>query len=112
MIEEEPMEVRLIELMELEETRRKTLQKLKIHQALMKKTCDMKAIPKVFNERDLVLKWDELKSRPRKHTKFDAMWSGPFMITKCKPHNACKLPNLEGEELPIPVNGIHLKLCY
>lgn len=68
-----------------------------------------RATPKLFKEGDLVLRWDVLKSRPGHHSKFDHMWSGPFMVSECKEHNAYQLSNLEGSVLPIPVNGIHLK---
>lgn len=37
---------------------------------------DKKASPRDFQLGDIVLKWDELKSRTGKHTKFDAMWAG------------------------------------
>lgn len=65
-----------------------------------------------FNVGDIVLKWDELKSRPGKHTKFDSFWGGPFVIIECKEHNAFQLSTLEGKSLPILVNGIHLKPCF
>ena len=62
-----------------------------------------------FQLGDIVLKWDELKSRPRKHMKFDAMWAGPYIIMGTTQNNAFHLSTLDGEDLGIPVNGIHLK---
>jgi hypothetical protein len=112
MIDEEPMIARLAQLNELEEKRKDALQTIEHHQAQMKKTFDKKASPKSFQLGDLVLKWDELKSRPGKHSKFDAMWAGPYIITETTQHNAFRLSTLEGEELKIPVNGIHLKRCF
>lgn len=53
----------------------------------MKKNFNRKAALRVFNEGDLVLKWDELKSKPVKHTKFDAIWDGPYIMTRKKQHN-------------------------
>ncbi|KAH9295602.1 hypothetical protein KI387_039190, partial [Taxus chinensis] len=53
---------------------------------------------------DIVLKWDVDRAKPGNHTKFDTIWSGPYMISSCKEHNAFQLSRLNGEELPIPVN--------
>ena len=65
-----------------------------------------------FQLGDVVLKWDELKSRPGKYTKFDAMWAGPYIITSTTQHNAFHLSMLDGEELGISINGIHLKKYF
>ena len=46
----------------------------------MKRTFDKKASPRNFQLGDIVLKWDKLKNRPGKHTKFDAMWAGLYII--------------------------------
>ena len=75
----------------------------------MKRTFDKKASPKNLQLGDVV---DELKSRPGKHTKFDVMWAGPYIITKTTQHNAFHLSTLDGEELGILVNGIQLKKCF
>ncbi|GLJ18197.1 hypothetical protein SUGI_0321720 [Cryptomeria japonica] len=111
MLQEEPMQVMLEELMELEEVRKQALLTIENHQAQIKMNFDKKATLRVFNEGDLVLKWDELKSKPRKHSKFDAMWDGPYIIIEKKQHNAFQHSKLNGETLPILVNGIYLKSC-
>lgn len=64
--------------MELEESRDQAMQALEYHQLQMKRTFDKKATGKVFKVRDVVLKWDVLKSRLGHHTKFDNMWMGPI----------------------------------
>ncbi|XP_059078017.1 uncharacterized protein LOC131876595 [Cryptomeria japonica] len=112
MLEEQPMEIEIAQLMELEETRNEAFRKIEIHHSQMKKTFDKKAISRTFNEGDLVFKWDELKLRPDRHTKFDAMWDGPYIITKKKQHNTFQLSKLDGEVLLIPFNEIHLKPCF
>ena len=99
MLDEKPMMVRLAQLNELEEKRRDALQKIENHQAQMKRTFDRKASQINFQLGDIVLKWDELKSRPGKHTKFDAMWASPYIITETTQHNAFYLSMLDGEEL-------------
>jgi hypothetical protein len=58
------MEVRITKVMDLEKTSKQAFQNLEIHHTLMKKTFDRKVVPRVFNDGDLVLKWDEMKSRP------------------------------------------------
>ena len=88
------------------------MQTIKHHQAQMKRTFDKKTSSNDFQLGDLVLKWDELKSRPRKYTKFDAMWAGPYIITGTTQNNAFHLSTLEGEELKTLINGIHLKRCF
>ncbi|KAH9289992.1 hypothetical protein KI387_034109, partial [Taxus chinensis] len=100
-IESDPLTVRFAELMELEEVRDKAMKTLEQHQAQVKKSFDKKASDRHFQEGDLVLKWDEDRAKPGKHAKFDALWSGPYIITSCKEANSFRLSRLNGEELPI-----------
>lgn len=109
MLENDPLTVRLAEFMELEETRDRASKTLEAHQTQVKRSFDKRTANRSFKEGDLVLKWDEDKEKPGKHTKFDASWSGPYIITSCKEANAFPLSKLDGKELFIPVNGIHLK---
>lgn len=53
-----------------------------------------------------MLKYDECTVKPRQHTKFEALWKGPFQISACKENNANELEDMEGNSLGIPVNGI------
>ena len=73
---------------------------------------DKKARVRNFKDGDLVLKWDADKEKVGRHSKFDALWSGPYVIASCKQANAFLLSKPDGEVLPIPVNGIHLKPCF
>lgn len=66
---------------------------------------------RTFQVGDFDLKWDVDREKPGKHSKFDAIWSGPYVIIGCKEANAFRLARLNGESLPIVVNGIHLKVC-
>ncbi|XP_059076872.1 uncharacterized protein LOC131876102 [Cryptomeria japonica] len=111
-LEEGPLTVRLAQLFELEETRNDAMSKIEQHQAQMKRSFDKRVSPRNFQEGDIVLKWDTLKSKSGKHSKFDAFWSGPYIISKCKQHNAFHLSKLDDNLKPIPVNGIHLKYCF
>ena len=73
---------------------------------------DKKAKARTFQVGDLVLKWDADCAKLGKNSKFDAIWSGPYMITECKGSNAFRLTKLDGEELHISINGIYLKHFY
>ncbi|KAH9311647.1 hypothetical protein KI387_026682, partial [Taxus chinensis] len=74
-----PMEARYVELMELEEIREYAVHMIEKDQALVKRWFDKKARAKTFQEGNLVLKWDADQAKPGKHSKFDAIWSGPYM---------------------------------
>ena len=84
MIEDDAMTKRMTELMELEEKRGKAMHTLEIHQQHVKKSFDRKARVRIFKEEDLVLKWDADRAKPGRHSKFDALWSGPYLIVSCK----------------------------
>ncbi len=99
-------------MIELEEKRNKAMETLEIHQQQMKKSFDKNARARIFREGDLVLKWDSEREKPGRHSKFDPLWSGPYLISSCKQANAFQLSRPNGEILPIPVNGIHLKPCF
>lgn len=110
--EDDPLGLRYAKLLELEEERRNALRKMEYQQIQTKRVFDKKSRLRSFKEGDLVLKWDVLKSKLGHHNKFDHMWAKPFLITECKEHNAFQLATMEGNVLPIPVNGIHLKPCF
>ncbi|KAH9311991.1 hypothetical protein KI387_027026, partial [Taxus chinensis] len=81
LLEFEPMEVRYVELMELQEIRNQASQAMEKDRALIKKTFDRKAKDRSFQVEDLVLKWDVDREKPGRHSKFYAIWSGPYMVT-------------------------------
>lgn len=95
--------------MELEEIGNRAMQTLNVHQGQVKKFFDKKDTFRTFKVGDLVLKWDADRAKPRRLSKFDAIWSGPYVITSCKEANSFNLARLSGEALPIAFNGIHLK---
>lgn len=66
---------------------------------------------RIFREGDLVLKWDVGREKLGRHSKFDAQWSGPYLVINCKQANAFQLRRPNGEIIPIPINGIYLKSC-
>lgn len=76
----------------------------------MKKWFDnRKASLDLFKEGDLVLKWDNDRSKLKKHKKFESLWFEPYLISKCIELNAFKLPKMDGWKLSILINSQHLK---
>ena len=54
----------------------------------MKRSFNKKAKVTDFKEGDLVLKWDAYREKPRRNSKFDALWSGPYVVISHKQANA------------------------
>ena len=80
------MIIEVEKLMELEEERMQSMHTLEVHHQQVKKRFE-KATTRIYLEGDLVLKWDVEIARLGRHSKFDAMWSGPYIITSCKQAN-------------------------
>jgi hypothetical protein len=53
--------------------------------------------------------WDKRREKPRMHKKFDSLWIGPYRIEGKSGANSFILATLEGEKLPLHVNGYLLK---
>lgn len=106
----EPLEIRMNELIHLEEKKENSYKELQKRHGIVKRWFDgKKAFDTTFKEGELVLKWDEEKEKPRKHKKFDSLWSRPYVISKRIGPNAFEITRLDGHILPITVNGQHLK---
>jgi hypothetical protein len=68
---------------------------------------------KEFEQGDLVLKWDAPRQEKGKHSKFYALWFGPFKILEAYSNNTYRLQDLEGKEVfGSPVNGHFLKKYF
>lgn len=85
------------------------MQTLEIHQQKVKKSFDRNTKARVFQERDLTLKWDIDRAKLGRHSKFDVIWSEPYIITSCKEANAFQLSMPNGDVLSILVNVMYLK---
>ncbi|KAH9308848.1 hypothetical protein KI387_036759, partial [Taxus chinensis] len=97
-------EIRRAELAHLEELKNSTMINLEQHQQATKKWFDRKARPQDFKVGDLILKWDVDRAKPRSHSNFDALWSGPYIIKSCKEANSFELSHPDGSMLQILVN--------
>jgi len=105
-------EIRMLELVKLEELRKSTIIKLEQYQQSTKRWFDRKDMPQDFKLGDLVLKWDADRAKTGHHSKFDAIWSVPYIIISCKDANSFDLSHLDGGVISIPINGIYLKTFH
>ena len=55
-----------------------------------------------------MLKWYVDREKIGRHSKFDALWSGPYVVISCKQANSFQLSRPNGEILPIPNNVIYI----
>jgi hypothetical protein len=84
-----------------------------LHQERIKETFNEKVKSNVFKTGDLVLKWDATRKEKGKHGKFEALWTGPFVITAVQQNNTFVLQNISGEEVAGgPFNGCFLKTYF
>ena len=79
--EEEDMAKRITDLAEIHQIREPLVEKAAAHQRRIKEAFEKKAKTNNFQIGDLVLKWDALKEKKDNHGKFDAFWTGPFIIS-------------------------------
>jgi hypothetical protein len=111
--EPDDMVRRIQQLVEVQQTREKLLDKAQDHQQKIKQAFDKKVSKEDFQLGDLVLKWDAPKQDKGKHGKFEALWIGPFKISEVFSNNTYKLQNLEDSEVfGGPVNGHFLKKYF
>ena len=106
---EDRVQVRLTQLMQLDEKRDEALKKFAKHQGVVKRWFDRKAQNKAFRISDLVLYWDKAHEKKGQHNKFDKIWKGPFQIAEIIGDNAFRLKTLTGGDVPLSVNGQFLK---
>jgi len=76
------MAKRISDLAEVHQIRDQLVEKSAAHQKRIKESFDRKAKMDNFQVGDLVLKWDALKEKKGNHGKFDALWTGPFVIAQ------------------------------
>jgi len=104
---------RIHQMVEVQQVREQVLDKAYNHQQRIKQAFDRKHKKKEFELGDLVLKWDAPRQERGKHSKFDALWFGPFKILEVFSNNTYRLQDLENNEVfSGPVNGHFLKKCF
>jgi hypothetical protein len=111
--EPDDMIKRIYELVEVQQTREQVMNGAHEHQQKIKQDFDGKVRKEDFQLGDLVLKWDAPREDKGTHGKFEALWIGPFKISKELPNNTYRLQNLEGDEVfGSPVNGHFLNFFF
>jgi hypothetical protein len=109
---EEPNDLqrRIFQMIEVQQVRGQMNRKVAAHQSKVKSTFGKGTKKDVFNEGDLVLRWDSMREDKSKHGKFDNVWYGPFKIAKVMDNNTFLLHNLDDTEtFGGPMNGRFLK---
>lgn len=103
---------RINQLIELDESRRSAFdQSIKNHKRI-KGVFDKKTRNREFQQNDPVLLWNKRKEKVGQHGKFESLWTCPFIIREAVGLNSFHLSHLDGEEVPLPANGLHLKLFF
>ena len=77
----------------------------------MKVQYDRSVQPYSFNERDLVLTYDQKHDKLRAG-KFESMWHGTYIVSHILEKGAYELVDYEGIPLGEPQNGLYLKRYY
>ena len=104
-------EERFLYLTNLEETRRDVALVNEAHKKRVKVQYDKSVKPRLFNEGDLVLTYDQRHYKLGK-VKFESMWYGPFIISKVLEKGAYELVDYDGVPFGRPCNGLYLKRYY
>ena len=55
------------------------------------------------------MKWDNPRAEKGKHTKFQHLWIGPYLVTEKLGPATYKLQDLQGLKESLPINGLCLK---
>ena len=110
--ESEPnaIQIRINQLIEVQQVRESAYDRSQLIQDKMKKTFDRKIKADDFHLRDLVLKCDVRFEYKGKHGNFDHLWKGPYNISALSGKNAFFFQNYDGSRVTSgPVNGRFLK---
>jgi len=82
-----------------------------LYQRRMKKAFDKKVRPREFHEGDLVVK-KIISIQKDNHGKWMPDYEGPYVVKKAFSGGALILTNMDGDELPLPVNSDTVKQYY
>ena len=103
---------RISQLIELDESRRNSLDQSIKNSDKVKRTFDRSTRIGSFKVGDTILRWDKRWEKPGKHRKFDSLWLGPYIIDEVAGTNSFYLNDLEEERLSLAVNGFLLKMFF
>jgi len=104
------MAKRITDLVEVHQIKEQLVEKAVVHKKNIKEAFDKRTKTDNFQVGDLVLKWDALKEKKGNHGKFDASWTGHFIISQIQGNKTFMLKSMGGEAVfDGPVNGRFLK---
>ena len=103
------MQLRMDEILQLEETRRESsILNVKL-QSQMKHLYEKRTIERKFEIGDMILMWNARLEDKGKHGKFDPIWLGPYCICDTNGEDSFFLKDLTGDILELLVHGKFLK---
>jgi hypothetical protein len=105
------LEARLVELKQLDETRRDAATANMAHTHRVKIQYDKSIHPRVFSKGYLFLVYDQANDTLGVG-KFIAMWHGPYIVKRILGKGSYELQDYEGNCLKEPRNGLYLKKYY
>lgn len=105
------LEARLVELEQLDETRRDMATANEAHKCRVKLQYDKSVHSRIFSEGDLVLVYDQA-SDALGAGKFVTMWHGPYVLKRVLRKGSYELQDCESFCLKEPRNGLYLKKYY
>ena len=94
---ENPVQRRMLQLIEVHQIRESLLEKVQKYQANVKSFFDKRENQQFFQENYLVLRWDARREDHGKHGKLDNMWFGPFRIVDVLENNTFLLKHLDDD---------------
>nr|DAD23378.1 TPA_asm: hypothetical protein HUJ06_024841 [Nelumbo nucifera] len=109
--EEDWLQIRAEELLNVDEKRLQALCHIKSYQERIAKGFSKKVRPREFQPGDLVLK-AIIGDCPDTRGKFKPNWEGPYVIKEVLPGYAVRLVDLDRNELPKPTNVDRIKKYY
>ena len=84
-------------MLKLEELQKNTKYNFNQHQVIIKIWFNKRKYgTRNFDVGDLVLKWDDPHAEKGKHTKFQHLWIGPYLVTEKLGPATHKLQDLQG----------------
>ena len=95
----------------IDENRRDATLANEAHNKCIKAQYDKSIQPRVFNEGDLVLTYDQRHDKLGKE-KFESMWYGPFIVSNVLEKGDYELVYYDEIPFEKPRNGLYLKRYY
>jgi hypothetical protein len=105
------LEVRLVELEQLDETRKDAATANEAHKHRVKMQYYKSVYPRIFSKGDLVIVYDQVNDT-QGAGKFIAMWHGPYVVKRVLGKGSYELQDYEGKYLKEPCNSLYLKKYY